>query len=511
SIALENDSETIEFSSEKMLQKLHLVSATDKKLLLSFVWAPKGKNLSSVSKLGLFEYDLESKKGEFLYQKDAVCVNGIVSGVTDGFIVMNEDSLNATSNCLLYFVSSEYEKNPLYKTEISLENFERVEAVFAKHEIETENIEAGFSENKKNNFTAEKFSSLPYYLKGLRLPLGIVPVYETDFSEKSRALLGVTYASSNPWLDNLLILSAGYDFSTNSYGTFFNLRGNDLQTSYQISGTCIFDSEGFKQTVDSAVFSRKLYNGRLWKLNSGLSSQIFYGREENQRVTVLDTREIEEGIVYETDFRKKGFFSNSTGFLSISNVHKFSQKSNNFAGITIQPFIKFQWDDYNLDFSKVNHKIPQKDEYLNLGLSLLARVPFVFPLSFQADLFPEKNYFADAYAKVYIHSWEIQKGIPAVSIFLNRITLSASYTGLFAYDHEKYWDALRTAEIAEKFSFDDYSDRISLNLNFELCPNTGYLADPACQFVIGGVMVFRPNPKPGEARTAFGITGSLNL
>ena len=108
-----------------------------------------------------------------------------------------------------------------------------------------------------------------------------------------------------------------------------------------------------------------------------------------------------------------------------------------------------------------------------------------------------------------LFDFEINKGIPAVSLFVQRLLVSATYSGKISYIHDEFWDCKRTQEIFENVKKEDFSDSIKFAADFIISPNTGFLAD-LFQFSLGYAMLYRPNPSLTEKRIAYGITASLN-
>ena len=136
-------------------------------------------------------------------------------------------------------------------------------------------------------------------------------------------------------------------------------------------------------------------------------------------------------------------------------------------------------------------------------------VPFIAPISLSATLFPSSEYFASGEAKAYLACFEVQKGIPAISIFVNRVVLSASYSAKIKYIADELFDIQRSDEIAKEVTIDDYRDTVSATLSLEITPNTGALT--AAQMSLDVSYFYRPHHDEDKKTSGvrFGLKSTL--
>lgn len=513
----------------------HFLKADEKTAFISFSWAKFGsknddfKNLN-LPKSGILKINLETDEAAFYLQKNAAFAQKSIHAVNDAALLFSNE--NETK---ILAILEDYEQNPLY--EISLAPLEdenvwekldvRQEPLYDKQQAE-ENPAADnrhqaveddnhwkIAESGDSDFKIEKFSNLPYLFNGTLLPLGIVPLKNDDFETASSSLLGATYITSKPYLDDIIVLSSGINLAHNDAGLLLSYSASDESFDFSSSSSVLFDFDGFRQAAENLSFSRNLWRGLISSFSFGFASDVIYGRTVADEAEILEKK---DGFVKMSDgeFWENGFFTKETFFLTFSNVHKVAPKKNQIFGIKFQPFLDFEYKNYKTEFrfDDDDGKIYSCDDksiekYLNAGASFVSKIPGIFPLTLTASIFPSSKYFAYGNAQANLLEIEIQKGIPALSIYAARFDLNLSYSGRISYSHGDFWDISKVDEIARDVSKDDYSDRLSLSGLFTLSPNTGYAADSSVQFKIGASVFYRPNPADGQSRAGFGIEGSL--
>lgn len=527
-----------------MLVNPHFLKSDEKTAFISFSWAKfasKNDDFKDLAlpKTGILKINLETLDAKFYLQKKSVFAGLSIHAVNDAALLSADES-----GTRILAVLEDYEQNPLYEIALPpLEDENAWESALA-NESADENQKAFSYENpsvvsvrdqnqnpaesaEEPDFEIKNFSSLSYFFKGTKLPFGIVPLKNDDFATCSTAVLGATYITSKPYLDDILVLSAGYDFFYDDAGLLLTYSTSDDSSSFSSSSSVLFDSDIFKQAAENLTFSKTLWRGLVSSFSAGFKGDAVYGRtaEEDVEISADGGNEIAK----KGELWKKGFFTKDTFFLTFSNVRKVAPKRNQIFGFTFQPFLDFEYKDYKEEweiadsddvhytmfsavFSNSNKGSSEKieEKYLNAGGTLISRIPGIFPLTLTASLFPSSKYFAYGSAKANLLELEIQKGIPAVSVYAARLDLNLSYFGRISYDHGDFWDISKTYGIARDIEKDDYSDQISLSALFTLSPNTGYMADSSVQFKIGASVFYRPNPKDGQSRAGFGISASID-
>ncbi len=536
-----------------VLTNPHLAKFDEKNIFVSFSWAFfNGENSElfsgSLPKCGVLKIDLESGIGNFYLQKNAVFAEKTLHGVNYAALFDVSDGKTKFAAVL-----EDFESNPLYEIELpplddenawqkiaavkQEKSSERLETFGILQNVENENLNSAefssfdkkrgsnqestavFDSNESlnsENLKVEKYSNLPYLFKGTKLPLGFVPVKNSDFETESTGILGATYMTTKPYLDDLIALSAGYDPDFKDGGISLSYSGSDSSKKIIFETAAVFDKKIFKQASGSIDFSKVFWRGLASSFSGGISANAIYGREsENDAQITVESKEKTE--TFDGSYWKNGFFGQSKIYLGFSNLRQTGKNVHCISGFSFVPFLDFEKKNYKIDFKKDGESkiyktdYETKEKYLNAGASAALRIPFVAPLSFQASVFPSSSYFLYGAARANLFTHEIQKGIPAISLYAARFDLSLSYSGKISYSYGDFFDIAKAYEIASDVKKDDYSDCVSLGAFFTLSPNTGYMADPAVQFQIGASFSFRPNPKDGESLAEFGIIGNLEL
>lgn len=464
-----------------IIHNLHRISCDSNAILLSFSWAELGKGGKMLSRIGLLKINRSSKDAVCFLQKENSFA-GILEAIPEK---------NTGDSFFFYALAAEYEQTPLYRLELKTGDFEQLRMKAGK---KTAAVNAS-GEKQPLPYEEIRYNPFRYYRRGIFLPMfGFVPVYNHDFEQDSSTLFGLTFVSTNPWGDKQVSFSAGYDPIYNNGGAELSLSGGDDSFQYTLSGTCLFDKDGFMQTADTALFTKTLWRGKVSSFAAGTQGSFLYGRQI-----------INEDFEDNWD-ESNGKSADAMAFLQFSNIHKISPAVYNFAGFTLQPFVLGSYRD-----SETISQSPffEESKYLNGGVLAQLRFPIIVPFIFTASLYPSSKYLASASAKAILYSFEIHKGIPALSLFMQRFVLSTTYSGKISYnyyDYDELWNIRRTDEIFKNVEKEDYSDALTFGADLYLSPNTGFIADGSFQFSIGYSMIYRPNPKENEKRVACGIT-----
>ncbi|WP_191013749.1 hypothetical protein [Treponema zioleckii] len=509
---------------KKIIHNLHMNFADAYKIIFSFAWADMGPFQSGesenqiFSRIGLFSVKTDDFSAEFLAQQIDSFEN--LGGITDVCFDME----NYSPIC----VSAEYESNPLCTVKIdsalmrASKEFGPVtfEASGPSQEFGNASADSKDSLLAQKDFSEKPFNVLPYYLKGIRIPFGLVSRTDLSFATLSTALLGASYIGTDTLGDHLVGLSAGFDPFSNSLGFWGRFSGGGSaftggsnSLSYNLAGNVLFDGSSFLQTSDSFSMSYVLWRGLVSSVSLSLEEYFFYGEEDEEYE--VDSDSVKAGIMKGSEYTMGGTHSKTDFVLSFSNIHKSSPKNFQYAGFSFSLFLSSEYKNVHYDFSD-DKKIESEKNYLNAGASLLVRIPGIsqiglFPLSLKATLFPSSDYFASFSAGVVLWSWEIQKGVPAASIFLNRFTLQASYTGNFDYysnGKKDFFAVKKSLDIAKDLSKDDYSDSLALGAFFTFGPNAS-VATGSLSWNLGGKIEFCPNPKD-DKRLKGGLLFGLN-
>lgn len=445
-----------------IIRNIHLERKTEAIETYVFTWAKL--HTDTFARIGRITVDTSTLSADIQLQKyDNPC--GLIESCPykDGYLVISEEY---SANPLRYLDGSkiEWEKYTAYQSYESQSEDAR-ENVPLQNDRATE-ADRGFSVKKYNPFV--------YFAKGAWLPIGSVGVYDHDFSQYSAAVLGASFFTSTPWTDKITSLSMGLDYMTKSGGTQLSISGGDDSLSYTALSSLLFDREGFKSVYFNTSLSKTLWRGLYSSFSSGVLAAALYGKEDTEgKAELIDQA---RGKTREISYKREGLSADGRAYLYFSNMHKFSPGYGQYLGLYFEPFIDAERTslDYNCDDYG---KIYDEDKiYVNAGFMSGVRIPFLFPISFSASLFPAKGKFAKGTAQIQLSDIEIQKGIPAVSIYAYRIVVSAMYSMIFKYDERELWDVRRIAEIARDMSWSSYDDFLRLSVETAIGPNTSYFA-----------------------------------
>ena len=125
---------------------------------------------------------------------------------------------------------------------------------------------------------------------------------------------------------------------------------------------------------------------------------------------------------------------------------------------------------------------------MNCGAETQIFVPFFLPVKLKASIFPSKKYFAFGDASIELFSHEIQKGIPAVSVYVQHFALKMSYSANVKYEPEEFFAVKRTFKIAENLKYEDFSDSLGFSGEITFAPNTSYFASSSSNFTLGAYL-----------------------
>lgn len=453
-----------------VIRNIHFEGRTENSESYIFTWAKMSTN--TFSRIGRITVDTRTLGADMRLQKeDSPC--GIIEACPygGGYIVISE----------------EFSANPLRFIDGEKIEWEEYALLPAGEPNENKNAVAGTGDAGKE-FSEEKYNPLKYFMKGAWFPMGSVGIYDHDFSLCSTALLGASFFTSTPWTDKVTSLSAGLDYGTRSAGAQAGITGGDGSFSYSALSSLLFDSGGFKSVYFNSSLSKTLWRGLFSSFSSGISAAVLYGEEDTEsRAKLIDG---DKGVTEEVSYKRDGLSADGKLYLYFSNVHRFSPGYGQLLGFYFEPFIDAERTclDYN---SGSYGKIYREDKkYLNAGLVSGVRIPALLPVSLSASLFPSKGKFARGTAQVQLFDLEIQKGIPAVSIYAYRAVVYAMYSGTFKYDDKAMWDVKRTLDIAGDLSSESYDDFLRLGVETTIGPNTSYFASSAYSMGLCGYIQY---------------------
>ncbi len=474
-----------------IIHNLHLESKSAGKISLVFSWCYMGKGLDMLPRIGRLEIHGNFSASLYLQKEN----------ISPGIIDAVPCKLNFPDGSCSYLISAfEYDSSPLYKLTLEAEDFLSKEISPAPG-LPQENLSESDVRNENQSlqsFSEGDYSPWPYFFKGCRLPLGLVPMMNSDYELSSLGFLGASYLTSSPWLNDFFGFSAGYDPLYKYGGGGFFFYGFDSSLSYLLGASVLFDRDGFLQGYGSLSLSKTLFRGLSSSVSWGGQGQLLYGCSGMSDV--------------------RGLWSQGRSYIDFSNYRKSPSGQFQKAGFSFQTFLSFEKDDYNSDSTDDDlSDIDWEKNYVNVGSSLTVKFPGFtdsssswdyLPLTLKASIFPSSDYFAFCQEKVTLFSREVQRGIPALSLYVARFSLFASYSSWFSYDCGEYFDIKKLGQIISDFSSGDYSDKLSIGCLWDLNPNTGVMADPSAGFNLVAAFNYYPNP---ENENKWAVSLSLEI
>lgn len=461
----------------RIIHNIHLEKIDENYETYIFVWAQMKS--SGMAKLGRIQIDRKTLNSEILLQENENPA-GLIEAIPYGsdFLVITE----------------EYYSNPLRV--LNLKNIK-----WKKFQIEEDfNIQKtaenrSFTNEQNNEQITEKVAELKeknynpakYFLHGAFFPLGIVSPVNHDFESEELLFLGATFTTSTPWSDKITVLSGGFNPFSKDGGFSLNLSGGDDSLKYSANGNLVFNYEGFNRVYGEFSASKVLFQGLCSSFSLGFSGKTLYGNENTE--TEANVR-LDSGKIVKSSYERTGLSLECEPYFYFSTLHRAGVDYGRIRGIYFQPFLDLKRTDLDYDFKNFG-KIYKEDEfYANAGFFAGFSLPFVFPFSFEASLFPSKGTFAGLNTSIQLYGFEIQRGIPAVSVYVRRIVLKFIYSLKLKYEQKDNFEILKTGEIAGNLSKDDYTDYFRLAGEVFLAPNTSYFASSSVGLRLGSYVQY---------------------
>ncbi len=354
-------------------------------------------------------------------------------------------------------------------------------------------------DNKVTDFTEERYSPLQYMGNGVLIPMvEITGLSELNINKPNFSVLGLTlgasYLTQDPasiWLPTLgfafdVIKKTGQAQVTVVNNAFPVTLTGDISTEFNFTG--YFESNA---SLD-ASFTHPLGN-------SGNSISVSNYIEGNWITedslfshTYADTAQIEFSTV-----KNKGLgYYETQGFETALD-----------AGFLFEPLAK------DTDTLQYAYSIGAAYKFARLlpfdnTRTLTTNMPWliqanIFP-SF--EIFPNTNALWAAMADIVLFSMEIQKGVPSLSLYANRFTLSANYTAGHIISSVNYKDPISNFSNMNDLRFED---SVGLQCNITLRPIFGMLLTQLAFDFGGGIRYYIRQQKLSFVLTLF--SASLEL
>ncbi len=340
--------------------------------------------------------------------------------------------------------------------------------------------EESVQDNKVSGFEEKNYNPLKYMTDGIFIPMmsltmtaGIDPLEATidDFG----VLLGFNYITQDPagvWMPTL-----GLTFDTKNLSAQTQLSVVNSATPVTFTGNfdTVFNFTGYFESKASVEAS---YTHPLGNSGNSLSAANYIeGNWVSDQGNFAHAYADSAQIVFST-IKKKGIgFYESQGFEAVTG-----------AGLFFDPLVpdgdKLQYN-YNIGAGYKFARLLPVDNTRTLTFNL--------PSLFQAHVFPSTILRPDtktlwaAMADVTLFSMEIQKGIPFLCLYANRLTLSANYTAGQVIQGVNYKDPVSNFSNIGSLPFED---SVALLCNITLRPIFGMLLTQLALDFGGGVRYY---------------------
>lgn len=486
-----------------VLHDVHAQVSNNGETLVTFSWAAK----NTLPRFGKSTVDLRKKNATcFLQDED-------ISGGVYNPLFLQNGKLAYSAHCF-----SDWKLLTLDETKLKMKS---VNVLVNDGAHKTEIAQPAPRESASRS---KPYRALPYYARGIFLPVSIAKTYMPSFAEKDFAAnlasnflasnelwgtrtlpIGVTYVSNNPWSSKNFIFAAGYSLLSNSGAIEANFSGGTSTPLFQyaVSNQMEFDKRIFKQTTHTVRLSSAIPAGRISRFTFSNSISLFAGRESLPFTVPF----IDFGVLERKDAPLFFDGANVTSLL-YSNIHKTGNGFYENLGMSAQ----LLWTS---EYWRRFEKNAPNNFYNGLGFALGFAFPklipvkckkgltYNLPFAVRADLFPNRATFLSHSARLVLFGAELQHAVPL--LYANRLAFILGYTGGF---FTKNADAnfLRINDIVSDFENGDifYEADMLLLFRLELTPNFGSAATPLLRFGINVGMDY--NVMTGKTRVAFGIS-----
>ncbi|WP_407397402.1 hypothetical protein [Treponema sp.] len=402
----------------------------------------------------------------------------------------------------IIYAAKFYTEGALY--ELDLESFRSdISEVSIKGKIK-ETINSSTAENGIKDVGEFNFSE---YRKLLYPRQTIVPlsslqsyyispsVYFTDeqdcLGEPTPYLLGITVIKSNPWDTRHAALTAGYSPLKNAGGAGMALmaKSSSGNLSFTDSANSIFDKDGFMQVNNSFTASLEMKFGNISRFIISESNFFLYGKDD------MDKKTKDKYYLKEDQTKKNYIYDKNTISLLYSTIHRMGARTQQTGGIAAGINLKnvYATTDAEKKDSIFNRMLHYKNDSLQFSQfypSIEVALPGILPIdckgAFTYNL-PVRSYvslcqfndtFLTGIAEAVLFSWEIQKGMGAIPLYVNTLTLKANYQEDFLTGLNRNMEIGNFSEDLQNIGEMLHDRYVGSSLILNFAGNTGALANP---------------------------------
>lgn len=306
---------------------------------------------------------------------------------------------------------------------------------------------------------------------------------------------GLSMIKNNPSDTRHLILTAGYNPIENAGGAGGIFLGKTHSGFFDFNDTfnSIFDSKGLRQLNNETTASIKFQTGRISRITLSDTNFLYYGKScmkpKQQTLFLLSDESLEHNY----------FYNRNTASISFSNIHPTGIKTHERLGFSAG--INFKSVFVSADTEKENSIYRRFQDYKDGHLKFFSLYPslslvlpkilpienkgyitYNLPVILNASIYSSNSTLAFFSLQTVLFSWEAQKGLGIIPLFLNSISLSALYQCEYVHDHMKSMGIKNIKEDFSTLSGMMKTEYAGASFAAKFAVNTGALASQSVNF-----------------------------
>ena len=337
--------------------------------------------------------------------------------------------------------------------------------------------------------------------------------------------LGMTVIKNNPSDTVNMGITAGFNPMEKSggAGTIFILRNSSDSMKMTNTTYCIFDKDGFMQSSNNLNLSMEFSIGDISRVVLSESNIFVYGKndmdEERMKDFFIRGWQLEDNYIYDRNIIS----------LTYSNIHKTGERSYEkfgfAAGINYKNVfasccgnddssIFFRLNNYNDSLLRYSQLYPAVKLSLPQLLPLDNRNYFTFnlPVTFYGALIPSNNIFAEYEADAVLFSWETQKGLGVIPLYIHNISFIASYSGELVNFLNRDMEIFHLDEDFRELDSMQKNEYAGARIVLKSGINSGALASPSFSFSLSwGIQYGVAGINKGKLKDRFSIAMNFAL
>lgn len=430
----------------------------------------------------------------------------VLDGENGVFRLMNENISGGilfpvALNGKVYYSADFYFRKDLYELDLTGYSFNELSCSVnnGKDYAFVLNEEVEHKVNDLISFSSE-FKNV-YAYKGTFIPCSMISPISFDKNAAGNLYLknvgilpiGLTYLTIDPWNNTTVYLTSLEDWFNLTWGLGAGISGVQSNFNYSDSAYVIFDTEGFNQVSNSASVSSSYAFGRNGSATLSASNILFYGKNYftpkkmdfwNNAISTITGGNVDSLPWNTVRFDGTVFIDRGDFEVKVSGIHKSGRGVNEYAGVAAGV-------NYNYKIDRVNGENIDDSWYFNSQVSpfMTVALPKLLPLAdtnnftfnlptvLSASMYADGDCVLKGRADMTLFSWEIQKGLGYVPLFLNSLSVTAAYDFGF-YDNNDNINCriLNIAKDSSNLGSLYYDDVVSVRVDLNASINSGMAA-----------------------------------